>query len=329
MANNQGSAPATQTVPEEKPNMTAKCLRCKGAAAPLYRDGKWTGEYGCTENGCDWSGPIVASKCSQFDPERCPKCGELPRGTLETLSGVAEFAPRQDGVRENGNHDDPERDVHGNFTYSGNTEIFWDGQMTQKTDGNPHLICWNGHDWPAKDRETQENLKETRDEGGKRVWIEDLAERGGALDVSLRAIVIDVKEGSGLVFRCPDCKRVLRKMTCRVHGQVQGVADLRVKVVVDDGSGALIAVIGRALAEGLLDKTLEKCVEEAKARFNQDVIREELIERLVANPVEVRGDVTMDDYGLMMVVESMKILKVQTEPETVEEEARAEQEVRS
>jgi len=155
-------------------------------------------------------------------------------------------------------------------------------------------------------------------EKSPRVWIEDLAERGGAIDVVVRGIVIDIKEGSGLVYRCPECKRVLRKMACRIHGEVQGAPDLRVKAVVDDGSGALIAVFGKDLTEGLLGKTLEACITEAKENMSQEVVRDQLADLLVAQPVEVRGNVTSDDYGLMMIVDGAKILKVD-----VEQEARA------
>ena len=142
----------------------------------------------------------------------------------------------------------------------------------------------------------------------ERVWVEDLAEQGGAKNATVRGIIIDVKEGSGLAYRCPECKRVLRKMACRIHGQVQGVPDLRVKAVVDDGSGAMVAVFNRQLTEGLLKKTLDACVAESKD--NQDVIRDQIADMLVAQPVEVRGDVTSDDYGLMMVVDAARVLKV-------------------
>src|SRR3989475_2728623 len=64
-----------------------------------------------------------------------------------------------------------------------------------------------------------------------RMWIEDLAERGGAADVTVRGILIDLREGSGLVYRCPECRRVLRKGACRLHGEVKGEPDLRVKAV--------------------------------------------------------------------------------------------------
>ncbi len=151
-----------------------------------------------------------------------------------------------------------------------------------------------------------------------RMWIEDLAERGGGVDVSVRGILIDLREGSGLVYRCPECRRVLRKGACRVHGEVKGEPDLRVKAVLDDGSGALTAVFDRELTEALLDKSLDDCIAAAKEAMSTDVVRDELSDLLVAQPVEARGNVTSDDYGLMMIVESAKMLKVDVQAEARE-----------
>src|SRR5437016_3017372 len=151
-----------------------------------------------------------------------------------------------------------------------------------------------------------------------RMWIEDLAERGGGADVTLRGILIDLREGSGLVYRCPECRRVLRKGACRLHGEVKGEPDLRVKAVLDDGSGALTAVFDRELTEALLDKTLDICIASAKEAMSTEIVRDELADLLVAQPIEARGNVTSDDYGLMMIVETAKLLKVDVQAEARE-----------
>jgi len=151
-----------------------------------------------------------------------------------------------------------------------------------------------------------------------RAWIEDLAERGGAVDVTLRGIVVDIREGSGLIHRCPECKRVLTKDACRLHGAVKGQSDLRVKAVLDDGSGALTAVFDRELTEALLERTLEQCLTQAREAMSVEVIRDAIADVLVAQPIEARGNVTSDEYGLMMIVQEAKILRVD-----VQEEARA------
>lgn len=152
----------------------------------------------------------------------------------------------------------------------------------------------------------------------RRFWIEELVQRGGGLDVLVRGIVVEIKEASGLVHRCPECNRVVRKGTCRVHGEVQGTPDLRTKAVVDDGSGALTTILGRDLTEALLGKDLEACIAEAKEAMDQDVVRDQLGDLLIAQPVEVRGNVTSDDYGLMMIARASQVLQVD-----VQEEARA------
>ncbi|OGS48043.1 MAG: hypothetical protein A3K68_05095 [Euryarchaeota archaeon RBG_16_68_13] len=151
-----------------------------------------------------------------------------------------------------------------------------------------------------------------------RMWVEDLAERGGGVDVTIRGILIDLREGSGLVYRCPECRRVLRKGACRIHGEVKGEADLRVKAVLDDGSGALTAVFDRELTESLLDKTMEDCIAQAKDAMSTDVVRDELADLLVAQPMEARGNVTSDDYGLMMIVDQARLLKVDVQAEARE-----------
>jgi replication factor A1 len=148
-----------------------------------------------------------------------------------------------------------------------------------------------------------------------RVWIEEIAERGGAVDATVRGILIDVKDGSGLIFRCPECNRVLRKGTCRIHGEVDGTPDLRVKAVVDDGSAALTAILGKDITAGLLGKTLEECMEGAKEAMSHEIIRDELADLLVAQPIEIRGNVTSDDYGLMMISESAEILEIDVQEE--------------
>jgi replication factor A1 len=148
-----------------------------------------------------------------------------------------------------------------------------------------------------------------------RIWIEEIAERGGAVDATVRGILIDVKDGSGLIFRCPECNRVLRKGACRIHGEVDGAPDLRVKAVVDDGSAALTAILGKDLTENLLRKSLEECMEGAKEAMSHEVIRDELADLLVAQPVELRGNVTSDDYGLMMISESAEILEIDVQEE--------------
>ena len=132
--------------------------------------------------------------------------------------------------------------------------------------------------------------------------VSEIASRGGAADATIRGVVIEVREGSGLIMRCPECKRALQKGMCKLHGRVEGFPDLRVKAVLDDGSGAVSVVMGRELTERLLNTTLDEGMAKAKEKMNFDVVRDDIDEKLTLKVVTVSGAVTSDQYGLSMIV---------------------------
>ena len=137
--------------------------------------------------------------------------------------------------------------------------------------------------------------------------ISDIASRGGAADVSVRGTIIEVRDGSGLILRCPECKRALQKGTCKVHGRVEGFPDLRIKAVIDDGSGSVSAVMGRELTEKLTGFTLEECTEKARQAMSFDSIKDVMEDLLTFKIVDAIGNVTADSYGLSMIVSEAEL----------------------
>ncbi len=130
---------------------------------------------------------------------------------------------------------------------------------------------------------------------------------GGAFDVLVAGVVVDVKKGSGLIQRCPQCNRLVQNKLCRLHGKVEGQYDLRIKAVVDDGAGSITAVLNKDLTEALVGITLEQAIKEAREAMDPEVVKEKIEERLLAKPLEVRGNVISDDYGLMMIVSEARM----------------------
>jgi replication factor A1 len=111
------------------------------------------------------------------------------------------------------------------------------------------------------------------------------------------------------VLRCPTpgCTRVLAAGICRIHNKVEGgVPDIRIKAVLDDGTGAVQLVAGRELTEQLLGKDLERCKKEAQDAFRPDLIREQLRDRLTSRVFAVRGNALSDEYGMTFIARGMK-----------------------
>lgn len=145
--------------------------------------------------------------------------------------------------------------------------------------------------------------------------ISEISGKGGAADATVKGAVIEVREGSGLIMRCPECRRALQKGTCKVHGRVEGLPDLRVKAIVDDGSGAVSAVIGRELTEKLMETTLDECMDKAKKSMNLDIVKDSIEDRLLLKVVTLTGNVTSDAYGLSMIVNGASLGTEDVRPE--------------
>ncbi|WIV66548.1 Single-stranded DNA binding protein [Natrialbaceae archaeon AArc-T1-2] len=127
---------------------------------------------------------------------------------------------------------------------------------------------------------------------------------GGVYDVELVGSVLAVRDGSGLIQRCPKCNRVIQKGQCRTHGDVDGVDDLRVKAILDDGTGTVTAVLDDELTESVYGGTLEDALEQAREAMDQEVVADTIRDRIVGREYRARGHLSVDEYGANVDVSS-------------------------
>ena len=130
-----------------------------------------------------------------------------------------------------------------------------------------------------------------------RMSVGEAVSSGGVFDVELVGSILDVREGSGLIQRCPECGRIVQKGQCRSHGAVEGVDDLRTKAILDDGTGTATVVLDDELTSEVYGGTLEDALEHARDAMDQEVVAERIRERVVGKEYRVRGDLSVDDYG--------------------------------
>ncbi len=136
----------------------------------------------------------------------------------------------------------------------------------------------------------------------RRRSIADLAEGDGAYDIEVEGDVVSIRPGSGVIDRCPACSRVMQKGQCRAHGRAEGVKDLRIKAILDDGTGSLICVLDRTLTRAVLGADLEMALEKGTCENPEERVRAALIGR----PFVVRGNVTRGDYGRILIATGAK-----------------------
>ena len=120
---------------------------------------------------------------------------------------------------------------------------------------------------------------------------------GGLFDVELVGNVIEVRDGSGLIERCPECNRAIQNGECRSHGSVEGEDDLRTKAILDDGTGTCTAILGRELTEEIYGGGLEAAREAAREAMDREVVAEAIASELEGGEYRARGSLSVDEYG--------------------------------
>jgi replication factor A1 len=131
---------------------------------------------------------------------------------------------------------------------------------------------------------------------------------GGGFGVEIAADVVGVRDGSGLIQRCPECGRVAQKGQCRTHGDVDAEDDLRVKAILDDGTGALTAILDTELTADVYGGGIEDAREAAKEAMDQEVVADAIREVIVGRAARVRGNLSIDDYGANLNAESFGLI---------------------
>lgn len=96
----------------------------------------------------------------------------------------------------------------------------------------------------------------------------------------IEGAIVSVSSGSGLIKRCPTCKKALSKGACSEHGKIDGTYDLRIKATLDDGENTYTILFQKELTETLTGIDLNKAIAMAADALDQKVVME-VIEKML------------------------------------------------
>lgn len=144
-----------------------------------------------------------------------------------------------------------------------------------------------------------------------------IVEKRGALDVEVEGTIIEIRQGSGIIMRCPECNRAMIDNQCSIHGKVEGKKDFRVKLVVDDGTGSITSTLNKELAEKLLGKTFEEY-----KKMDEDNLIEDINKKLFARRISLQGNALGDEFGTSLIAKDAKLVDydIQDEAEKLSRE---------
>jgi replication factor A1 len=133
--------------------------------------------------------------------------------------------------------------------------------------------------------------------------VEELEEdvEVGSQAAEFAGALVDIQKGSGLIKRCPVCKRSLAKGICGEHGKVEGTYDLRIKAVLDDGRRVQDILINRETTEELTGLGLEEAKQMAMEALDHEVVRARIDGKLIGRYFSVTGP-RVDRYILVETI---------------------------
>ncbi|HWQ96244.1 MAG TPA: replication factor A [Candidatus Methylomirabilis sp.] len=113
--------------------------------------------------------------------------------------------------------------------------------------------------------------------------------------------IVSIQSGTGLIKRCPECNRQIKNGICREHGKVEGIFDLRIKAVLDNGKEIKELLLDAEQTFKLTGIDLAKAKEMAIAALDQNAVAQAIRDMLMGKYYQVKGNST----GRYLIVKSM------------------------
>ena len=139
------------------------------------------------------------------------------------------------------------------------------------------------------------------------VDFDELAEGGGRVGVSTKGLIVSIRDDSGLIQRCPECRRVLRDGVCQDHGAQDGQEDVRLRLVMQGEASTISVFLGRDAALALLDTDLEG-LRAAIAEHGAMAWVQSLRARYLGRSATLRGRLLVDDRSSMFMADALEAI---------------------
>jgi len=140
------------------------------------------------------------------------------------------------------------------------------------------------------------------------VSLSDVVAGPSRVGLKTEGMVVSVREDSGFIRRCTECRRVLRDGACYDHGANEGSEDVRLRLVVDAaGSSTAAVLVNKEASMAVLE------MNEADMRTQVDELGEvgfvqAVRERLLGRNLSVNGRSIVDDQGAMILADGVTLV---------------------
>ncbi len=124
--------------------------------------------------------------------------------------------------------------------------------------------------------------------------------------VTITGAVVDIQDGSGIIKRCPQCRKVLIKGICQEHGKQDGVYDIRIKGIIDDGYVLYQFILNSDMIKSVMGIDVAVANKMAMDAMDPNVVKESFVEQMLGRYYTMSGSLIGDR---IIVTNILKISK--------------------
>ena len=141
------------------------------------------------------------------------------------------------------------------------------------------------------------------------VELSELVNSASRVGISTSGTVVSVREDSGIIMRCTQCRRVTRDGECSSPacvGKVETQQDIRLRLVIDNGEVTASVLINKPAALELMNTSEDKMVSDIESEGKMEYVQS-IRDYLLGRELIVGGRSIVDEQGAMILAERADI----------------------
>ena len=140
------------------------------------------------------------------------------------------------------------------------------------------------------------------------VELDELSSGASRVGISTQGTIVSIREDSGIIYRCPECRRVLRDGECAIHGAQDGNMDVRLRIVLDNGKSTISLIVNKSATESLLGMSQADISSNVSENGSMQFIQD-LRERLLGRELLANGRTIVDEQGAMLLSDDVELIE--------------------
>ena len=138
------------------------------------------------------------------------------------------------------------------------------------------------------------------------IGLTELTNSSSRVGISTEGTIVSVRDDSGIIMRCLECRRVLRDGECASCGSSESQQDVRLRLVIDNGENTASLLVNKAASIKLTGLDEEKMAQKIESDGQMEFVQS-LRDMLLGRVVKASGRTIVDEQGAMILADHVEL----------------------